>query len=80
MAEQWREKEPIRRFAAFLRAEGLLSAEREAEIAAEAKRVMDRAVVEMERTAVPGPEILFETTYASGTPWPLEEGLAEFQA
>lgn len=78
-AEKWRQREPIKRFAAYLRQEGMLSPEREQEIAADAKRVVDKAVVEMEETAVPGPEVLFETTYASGTPWPLEEGLAEFQ-
>lgn len=37
----------------------------------------DSAVAEMESSPTPGPEAIFETTYASGMPWSVAEGLAE---
>ena len=76
----WKGSEPIERFAKLLRAGKILSREQEESMRSEAKRIVDEAVRDLDRTEVPGPEILFETTYAGTPPWTLEETLAEFRS
>jgi pyruvate dehydrogenase E1 component alpha subunit len=77
---KWRPLEPIERLAKLLRARGALDQESEESMRSEVKRVVGEAVRELDRTEVPGPEVLFETTYAGGRPWTLEEALAEFRS
>ncbi len=72
----WREREPIARLARHLADAGSLSAEQEDEMRADAKRAVDEAVRKMDATEHPEPEVMFETTYATGLPWTLTEGLA----
>jgi len=79
-AERWKEKEPIRTFTTRLETEGILSPELSGRLVEEAKELVDRAVADMEAAPVPEVEALFETTYASGMPWPLEEGIAELRS
>jgi pyruvate dehydrogenase E1 component alpha subunit len=75
----WKPLEPIERLARFLRSKDRLSQNQEDEIRAHAKRVVDEAVRDLDATVVPGPEVLFETTYATGRPWTFEEALLEFK-
>jgi pyruvate dehydrogenase E1 component alpha subunit len=78
VAARWKKSEPIGRLSAFLKSEGIIDPEVERRLLDDARKRIDDAVEEMESTPVPGPEVLFETTYASGMPWTLEEGLTEF--
>ncbi len=76
----WKPLEPIERLARFLRGKGVLSQESEQEMRSEAKSLVDRGVREMETTDSPDPQLIFETTYATGLPWTLEEGLSELRS
>ncbi|MEA2432767.1 MAG: pyruvate dehydrogenase component alpha subunit [Actinomycetota bacterium] len=76
-AEKWRAKEPIARLVERLRADGAASDELLAGLWTAARDVVDKAVEEMESAEPPGVEAIFETTYASGLPWTLKEGLDE---
>jgi TPP-dependent pyruvate/acetoin dehydrogenase alpha subunit len=73
----WRPREPIERLARYLRASGALTSGREQEMLTEAKSIVERAVRDMEAIPLPGPDVLFETTYSGAQPWTLEEGRAE---
>ena len=59
-AERYRALEPVGRMAAYLRRRGLLGAELESSIRAEARSALDRAVEDVESIPQPGPEIMFE--------------------
>ncbi|MGH2757192.1 MAG: thiamine pyrophosphate-dependent dehydrogenase E1 component subunit alpha [Actinomycetota bacterium] len=73
-AEGFRRFEPIERLAAFMRRRSFIDEAREAEIHAEAKALVADAVAELKASARPGPEVLFETTYAGSRPPRLEQG------
>jgi len=73
-AEGYRAFEPIERLAGFMRRNSLLDEEREAAIRAEAKALVAEAVAELGAFRPPGPEVLFETTYAGARPPHLELG------
>ena len=76
-AERWRPLEPVGRMAAYLRRNGLLGEDGEAETWDHARRSIDAAVGELEREAPPGPGVLFDHVYASGLPWRLRESRSE---
>jgi pyruvate dehydrogenase E1 component alpha subunit len=67
--ERWRHLEPIARMAGYMRRLGCLDDAAEAEIRAEARRRIDRAVIELEEAQPPGREVLFDYVYAAGAPW-----------
>jgi pyruvate dehydrogenase E1 component alpha subunit len=73
-AEGFRRFEPIERLVAFMRRRSLLEEGRAAEIRAEAKTLVADAVAELGASPRPGPEVLFETTYAGARPPHLEQG------
>ncbi|HVF54236.1 MAG TPA: thiamine pyrophosphate-dependent enzyme [Actinomycetota bacterium] len=79
-AEFWRAKEPIGRAGAYLERHGALDRYERAAVEAGAKTTIDEAVREMESTPIPGHDVLFDTTFSSGMPWPLRDGLAELDA
>jgi TPP-dependent pyruvate/acetoin dehydrogenase alpha subunit len=70
--EAWRRKDPIRRFAAHLKKEGLLTDQAEAAVAEEAREEVQRAVAACESAPPVPPESLVEDVYAE-MPWHLKE-------
>jgi pyruvate dehydrogenase E1 component alpha subunit len=64
VTEKWKELEPVARTSSFLHRLGMLDAEAEARIRAEAKARIDEAVRAMEAVDR-DPEIMFETLYAA---------------
>jgi len=70
--EAWRRKDPIRRFAAYLKKEGLLIDQAEAAVAEEAREEVQRAVAACEAAPPVPPESLVEDVYAE-MPWHLKE-------
>ncbi len=70
--EAWRRKDPIRRFAAYLKKEGLLTDQAEAAVAEEAREEVQRAVAACEAAPPVPPESLVEDVYAE-MPWHLKE-------
>lgn len=66
-AARHRSLEPVGRMAAYLRRRGLLTAELEANIRAEARAALDQGVAEMESIPQPGAEIMFEHLYAASS-------------
>jgi len=73
VTERWMEKEPIGATARWLRELGVLSDERDRAIREEAMGALAEAVEELEAGDPPGPEVLFDTVYASGRPWTFDE-------
>jgi pyruvate dehydrogenase E1 component alpha subunit len=72
----YKELEPMRRIDAYLRSVGLLNDNRKLSVQAEVENRIADAVHVLD-TKAPGPEIMFETVYASQMPWNLREGLSE---
>ena len=70
--EAWRTRDPIRRFAVFLRKRGLLDESAEKSAAEEARDEVQRAVGACEAAPPVSPESLVEDVYAT-TPWHLVE-------
>jgi len=70
--EAWRRKDPIHRFAAYLKKEGLLTDQAEAAAAVEAREEVQRAVAACEAAPPVPPESLVEDVYAE-MPWHLKE-------
>ena len=70
--EAWRRKDPIRRFAAYLKKEGVLTDQAEAAVAEEAREEVQRAVAACEAAPPVPPESLVEDVYAE-MPWHLKE-------
>jgi pyruvate dehydrogenase E1 component alpha subunit len=79
VTERWRPLEPITRMAGFLQRVGVLDADKEESIRAEAKAAIAQSVKDMEAIEQPDQSILFEPVYASGWPWTFEEGLEELR-
>ena len=67
-AGRYRALEPVGRMTAYLRRRGLLPAELEADIRADVRGTLDRAVAEMEAILKPGAGIMFEHLYAARRP------------
>ncbi len=78
-ADRWRALEPVGRTRAYLIRQGVLDAAKADVIEGKAKAFVAAGVEEMERHPDPGPEVMFETTYASGLPYTLREALAEIE-
>jgi pyruvate dehydrogenase E1 component alpha subunit/2-oxoisovalerate dehydrogenase E1 component alpha subunit len=76
-AEEFKKLEPVGRMRGYLQRAGIIDDAEVAGIASEAKETIARAVGEMERIGQPGQEILFDYVYASGHPWPFDDGLRE---
>jgi TPP-dependent pyruvate/acetoin dehydrogenase alpha subunit len=70
--EEWRRKDPIRRFSAWLKVRGLLTDRDEASAEEEAREEVQRAVAECESAPPVPPESIVEDVYAS-LPWHLAE-------
>jgi len=70
--EAWRRRDPIRRFAVYLKKEGLLTDQAEAALAEEAREEVKRAVAACEAAPPVPPESLVEDVYAE-MPWHLKE-------
>jgi pyruvate dehydrogenase E1 component alpha subunit len=75
--EPWRKLEPVGRMRAFLDRLGVLDTARDEEINREAREKIAESVRDMESLDPPGPEVLFETTYAGGRPAAFDRALAE---
>jgi pyruvate dehydrogenase E1 component alpha subunit len=78
-SEPWRKLEPVGRMRGFLERIGVLDEARNSEIIDGARRMIDEAVREMESLDPPGPEILFETTYAGERIKEFDAALAELK-
>jgi pyruvate dehydrogenase E1 component alpha subunit len=72
--EEWGRKDPIRRFAGWLKIKGLLTDQDEAEAASSAREEVQRAVAACESAPPVPPESLVEDVYAK-MPWHLSEQL-----
>jgi pyruvate dehydrogenase E1 component alpha subunit len=72
VTESWMEMEPVGRTARWLKEFGVLADDREREIHEDARRTMAEAVEELAADEGPGPDVLFESVYASGRPWTFE--------
>jgi pyruvate dehydrogenase E1 component alpha subunit len=70
--DAWRRKDPIRRFAAYLKKEGLLTDQAEVAVAEEAREEVQRAVAACEAAPPVPTESLVEDVYAE-MPWHLKE-------
>jgi pyruvate dehydrogenase E1 component alpha subunit len=79
VTDKWKPLEPITRMAGFLQRAGVLDADKEKSIRAEAKAVIAQSVKDMEAIEQPDQSILFDPVYASGWPWTFEEGLEELR-
>lgn len=77
--ERWEPLEPLGRYSAFLRRQGVLDETQQDAITQEAKDVIAAAVRDMEAIEQPDQAILFEHVYASGQPWTFQEGLEELR-
>jgi pyruvate dehydrogenase E1 component alpha subunit len=64
-AARYRALEPVGRMTAYLRRRDLLPAELEADIRADVRAALDRAVADMEAIPKPGAEIMFDHLYAA---------------
>jgi TPP-dependent pyruvate/acetoin dehydrogenase alpha subunit len=70
--EEWRKRDPIQRFQAYLRVRGLLTDELEEEVATAAKEEIQAAIKSAEKVPLPDPRTIFEDVYAE-MPAMLEE-------
>ncbi|WP_432522017.1 pyruvate dehydrogenase (acetyl-transferring) E1 component subunit alpha [Kineococcus sp. SYSU DK006] len=71
--DAWREKDPIDRFRAYLRAEGVLDDEHEAALAAESDAFAERLRAGVREIPDPDPVSMFEHAYAEPHPQVLAE-------
>jgi pyruvate dehydrogenase E1 component alpha subunit len=78
-SEPWRKLEPVGRMRGFLERIEVLDEARNSQIIGDARRLIDEAVREMESLEPPGPEVLFETTYAGGRLRDFDSALAELK-
>jgi TPP-dependent pyruvate/acetoin dehydrogenase alpha subunit len=70
--EPYRALEPVGRLASYLRRLGSLDEATESAARAEAVRIMNEAVRELEDAPAPGVEVLFDYVYAGERPWTLQ--------
>ncbi len=74
--EEWKEKDPIKRFKLYIEANGILDNTIEIEIRKKAEQMVNNAVKKAEETPPPMPEDIFKYTYAD-MPQNLREELDE---
>jgi pyruvate dehydrogenase E1 component alpha subunit len=72
----WKDKDPLRRFRIWLLAQGILTAEQEAALAADLEREIREAITAEEAVGPPPLESMIEDVY-SDVPWNLREQLAD---
>jgi 2-oxoisovalerate dehydrogenase E1 component alpha subunit len=78
-AEAWRKQEPVGRLGRYLRRIGLLDDAGAEDARRAARAEVDRAVEELESTAAPSTDVLFDHVYASERPWTLESPRAQLR-
>jgi len=71
----WEERDPLKRFKAYLRDKGLLDEDYEKALLEEASQLVERAAEKAEAHPPPSPEEIFKYTYAD-MPWILKEQLS----
>ena len=79
-ADRWRRQEPVGRLGRYLNRLGVLDEPGIDEARRAARAEIDRAVEELEATAPPATDVLFDHLYASERPWTLEEPRARLRA
>ncbi len=65
---EWRTADPVERYEAYLREQGVLDDEAVDEVRAAAERAVDEAVEEAEAADPPDPDDVFDSVYAEPTP------------
>jgi len=66
--QEWRQRDPLRRFRLYLEGRGLWSEERQAAAEAQIKDQLDAAVARKESVRKPDPRAIFAYTYATPSP------------